>query len=102
MVERLNAAQRQALATELPGWQLLPDRDVIERHFTFRDFNAAWGFMSRIALLAEQMNHHPDWSNSWNQVEIRLTTHMAGGLTARDLELAKRIDRLLDQAAPPS
>ncbi|WP_299821357.1 4a-hydroxytetrahydrobiopterin dehydratase [uncultured Jannaschia sp.] len=66
----------------------------IERSFKFRDFSEAWAFMSRVALLAEAANHHPDWSNRWNRVDIRLTSHDAGGLTQRDTDLARRIDDL--------
>ena len=66
----------------------------IERRFTFKDFSAAWGFMSRVALAAEAADHHPEWSNVWNRVDIRLTTHDAGGLTDKDIALARRIDTL--------
>ena len=77
-----------------PGWQLTPDGLAMEREYRFADFSAAWGFLSRVALLAEAQAHHPEWWNSWNQVRIRLTTHDAGGLTARDLSLAQAIDAL--------
>ena len=70
-------------------------RDAIERSFRFRDFNEAWGFMNRVALLAESQNHHPDWSNVWNRVRIELSTHDAGGLTDNDVKLAQAIDALL-------
>jgi 4a-hydroxytetrahydrobiopterin dehydratase len=96
MLSRLTAAERAALPITLPGWTALPaaqDRpEAIERHFSFADFSAAFGFMARVALLAEAQNHHPNWSNTWNQVTIRLTTHDAGGLTIRDLALARAID----------
>ena len=95
MVETLDAAGRAALATELPGWSLVEGRDAIRRRFQFADFSAAWGFMARVALLAEAQDHHPEWSNVWNRVEILLSTHDAGGLSARDLRLAKAIDALL-------
>jgi 4a-hydroxytetrahydrobiopterin dehydratase len=94
MVETLDAAARAALAAELPGWRLAAERDALVRSFRFADFSAAWGFMSRVALLAEQQNHHPEWSNVWNRVEILLTTHEAGGLSARDVALARAIDAL--------
>jgi 4a-hydroxytetrahydrobiopterin dehydratase len=94
MVERLDDAARAALGTDLPGWALEGDRDAIAREFRFRDFSAAWGFMSRVALLAEQADHHPEWSNVYNRVRIVLTTHDAGGLSARDLALARAIDAL--------
>ena len=75
------------------GWT---ERDGgLERRFRFRDFSEAWAFMSRVALLAEAANHHPDWSNAWNRVDIRLTSHDAGGLTERDTALAARINGLV-------
>ena len=89
---RLSAAELDAARAALPGWSVAADR--LQRGFRFADFNAAWGFMSRVALLAEQQDHHPDWSNSWNRVEIALTTHAAGGVTARDVTLARSIDSL--------
>jgi len=95
MVERLDAAARAGLAAALPGWEVTEGRDAIRRRFRFRDFSEAWGFMSRVALLAEAQEHHPEWSNVWNRVEIVLTTHDAGGLSARDLRLARAIDTLL-------
>jgi 4a-hydroxytetrahydrobiopterin dehydratase len=79
----------------LPGWRLLPDRDAIVRDFKFRDFSAAWGFMARVALLAEQRDHHPEWSNVYNRVSITLTTHDAGGLSERDIGLARAIDAIM-------
>lgn len=95
MVERLDATGRASLAAELPGWALVEGRDAIRRRFQFADFSAAWGFMARVALLAEAQDHHPEWSNVWNRVEITLSTHDAGGLSARDLRLAKAIDAVL-------
>jgi 4a-hydroxytetrahydrobiopterin dehydratase len=92
MVEKLDAAGRAALATDLPDWTMVPGRDAITRTFRFADFNAAWGFMSRIALLADKQDHHPEWSNVWNRVDITLSTHDAGGLSTRDVALAKAID----------
>jgi len=68
----------------------------LRREFTFADFSAAWGFMTRVALEAEKRNHHPDWSNSWNTVEIALTSHDAGGITERDRDLAAAIDAIVD------
>jgi len=88
-----DAELRAALAT-LPAWTLAPNGAAITRSFRFRDFSAAWGFMSRAALAAEKLDHHPDWSNVWNRVEVRLTTHDAGGLTGLDLELARAMDAL--------
>ena len=95
MVEKLTPEARETLAQELPGWQPAEDRDAIRRAFRFRDFSEAWGFMARVALLAEAQDHHPEWSNVWNRVEILLTTHDAGGLSARDVALARDIDALL-------
>ena len=94
MVERLDDAARAGLATALPGWLLTEGRDAIRREFRFRDFGEAWGFMARVALLAEAQDHHPEWSNVYNRVEILLTTHDAGGLSERDLRLARAIDGL--------
>lgn len=91
----LSDTDRAALATRLPNWSLVEDRDALHRGFRFANFSAAWGFMSRVALLAEAQDHHPEWSNVWNRVEITLTTHDAGGLSARDIKLAEAIDALL-------
>ena len=95
MSTRLTDPERTTLAATLPNWSLVTDRDAIRREFRFRDFNEAWGFMNRVALLAEQHNHHPDWSNVWNLVRIELSTHDAGGLTGNDVRLAQAIDGLL-------
>ena len=95
MPTRLTDAQRAALAQTLPGWSLVNGRDAIERSFRFRDFSEAWGFMNRVALLAESQNHHPDWSNVWSRVRIELSTHDAGGLTDNDVKLAQAINALL-------
>ncbi|MBO0710273.1 MAG: 4a-hydroxytetrahydrobiopterin dehydratase [Acetobacteraceae bacterium] len=95
MVAKLTAAERTGLAGSLPDWSLVEGRDAIRRRYTFRDFGEAWGFMARVALLAEKQDHHPEWSNVWNRVEIVLSTHDAGGLSARDVQLAKAIDALL-------
>jgi 4a-hydroxytetrahydrobiopterin dehydratase len=84
---------QQALAT-LPGWTITAAGEGIARRFVFRDFAEAFAFMTRVALLAEKADHHPEWSNVWNRVDITLTTHDAGGLTARDVGLAREIDRV--------
>ncbi len=94
MIVQLTEAERAGLSTRLPEWTLAADGASIERVFRFADFSAAWGFMSRVALLAETQDHHPDWSNVWNKVAIVLSTHDAGGLSARDLRLAEAIDRI--------
>lgn len=93
-IELLPPDARARLADTLPGWRLLPDRDAIARDFKFRDFSAAWGFMARVALLAERHDHHPEWSNVYNRVSITLTTHDAGGLSERDVALAQAIDAI--------
>jgi 4a-hydroxytetrahydrobiopterin dehydratase len=94
MVEKLTHAEHARLAAELPAWSLVSGRDALRRSWKFRDFSHAWGFMSRVALLAEKADHHPEWSNVYNQVEIILSTHDAGGLSARDIALAHAIDAL--------
>ncbi len=94
MVERLSEAQRTALPELLPEWRAVEGRDAIARSFRFPDFSAAWGFMSRVALLAEKADHHPEWSNVYNRVEILLTTHDAGGVSRRDVALAQAIDAI--------
>ena len=88
MVRKLSTEERAQALNDLDGWNDVQDRDAIARTFKFTDFNEAFGFMSRVALKAEQMNHHPEWFNVWNKVEITLTTHDAGGVTQLDVELA--------------
>jgi len=94
MVKKLSDSERAALLLGLPAWTLDEVRDGIARSFRFRDFVEAFGFMSRVALLAEKADHHPEWSNVWNRVDILLTTHDAGGLSMRDIEMARAIDAL--------
>jgi 4a-hydroxytetrahydrobiopterin dehydratase len=94
-MQTLSPQARDALLASLPAWRLLPERDAIMREAVFADFSAAWGFMSRVALLAERMDHHPEWSNTYNRVRIVLTTHDAGGLSARDAEMANAIEAIL-------
>lgn len=89
---KLNMQERESALTEIVGWDWDVKRDAIARSYTFRDFSEAFAFMTRVALAAEQADHHPEWSNVYNKVYILLTTHDAGGLTRRDIELAKRID----------
>jgi 4a-hydroxytetrahydrobiopterin dehydratase len=91
---KLTQDERAALATALPHWALVEGADAIRREFRFHDFNAAFGFMARVALVAEKHDHHPDWRNVWNRVDITLSTHDAGGLTQRDVKLAQAIDKL--------
>ena len=95
MANTLDAAARADLANALPNWSLVDGRDAIQKNFTFKDFNEAFGFMARAALIAEKMDHHPEWSNVYNRVEVVLSTHDAGGLTGNDVKLAQAIDALL-------
>jgi 4a-hydroxytetrahydrobiopterin dehydratase len=95
MPTRLTDTEIAALATMLPAWVKRDHDKAIHRSFKFKDFSEAWGFMARVALLAEQLGHHPDWSNVWNKVDVTLSTHDAGGLTGNDVSLAKAIDALL-------
>ena len=94
MAERLVGAARQAVLHEIHGWAEVEDRDAIRKSYHFGDFSEAWGFMSRIALLAEKMDHHPELFNVYNRVEVILSTHDAGGLSERDIRLAQRIDEI--------
>jgi len=92
-----------ARTAELPalgeaGWGALPDRDAIRKIWKFRSFSEAWGFMSRVALVAEKMNHHPEWTNIYNTVDVTLTTHDCDGLSRLDLDLAHAMDRLAGAA----
>ncbi len=92
MVQKLNGADRTSALQSLPAWREVPGRDAIQRAFVFPDFNAAFGFMTRAALKAEKMDHHPEWFNVYNRVEVTLSTHDCGGLSARDIELARFMD----------
>ncbi len=92
MIKRLSDTERAKALAELTHWKLVSGRDAIRREFKFRDFNQAFGFMARVALFAEKADHHPEWSNVYNKVEIVLSTHDAGGLSDRDVALAKAID----------
>ena len=94
MVQRLTETERDEALGGLDGWSLVDGRDAIEKTFQFKDFNAAFGFMTRAALIAEKMDHHPEWSNVYRTVDVVLSTHDAGGLTERDIKLAKAMDRL--------
>ena len=95
MIAKLDGEERALALRDLPDWAPVQDPDGIRRLFSFKDFTAAFGFMTQVALLAEKADHHPEWSNVYNRVEILLTTHDAGGLSRRDIELAARIDALL-------
>ncbi|MFM9828620.1 MAG: 4a-hydroxytetrahydrobiopterin dehydratase [Sphingomonas sp.] len=98
MIEPLSEAERAEALDGLPDWDYDEARDAITRSFVFADFVEAFGFMAQVALLAEKADHHPEWSNVWNRVEILLTTHDAGGLSPRDIELAGAIDGLAEGA----
>lgn len=95
MIQKLNDAQRAALLARFSEWTHEPGRDAIVRTFKFADFAQAFGFMTSVAILAEKMDHHPEWSNVYNRVEILLTTHDANGLSERDAKLAEAIEALL-------
>ena len=91
---RLTDDQRSAALAELSGWTIVEGREALQRRFTFRNFNEAFGFMTRAALTAEKMDHHPEWSNVYKTVDVVLATHDAGGLTELDLKLARAMDRI--------
>ena len=94
MAERLSGEARRAALAELADWTEVEGRDAIARTFTFKDFNAAFGFMTRVALVAEKNDHHPEWRNVYRTVEVVLSTHDAGGITARDIALAKAMNAI--------
>jgi 4a-hydroxytetrahydrobiopterin dehydratase len=94
MAQKLDAAARQGLSARLPGWRLAEGRDAIQRTYKFKDFNEAFGFMARVALVAEKLDHHPEWANVWNRVDVTLATHSAGGLTDLDVKLAEAMDSI--------
>jgi 4a-hydroxytetrahydrobiopterin dehydratase len=94
MVEKLSADARKAALQQLSGWQEVSGRDAIARTFTFRDFNEAFGFMTRAALVAEKNDHHPEWRNVYKTVEVVLATHDAGGVTEKDVELARAMNAI--------
>jgi 4a-hydroxytetrahydrobiopterin dehydratase len=94
MANKLDQVARQGIAARLPGWRVADGRDALQKTFKFKDFSEAFGFMARAALVAEKMDHHPEWSNVWNRVEVTLSTHSAGGLTELDVKLAEAMDRI--------
>lgn len=98
MVEKLSAEAREAFLSDFSGWVAAESRDAVVKTFKFKDFNEAWGFMSRVALAAEKADHHPEWFNVYNKVKITLTTHDAGGLSERDVALAGFIEEAARQA----
>jgi len=99
MARRLTNEERESVLADLSGWTMVLNREAIQKSFRFKDFNAAFGFMTRAALVAEQMNHHPEWFNVWNRVDVVLATHDAGGLTELDMKLAKAMDAIAGEPA---
>ena len=95
MIEPLTPEERAEALDQLADWDFDDARDALTRQFLFADFSEAFGFMTRVAMLAEVQDHHPEWFNVWNRVDILLTTHDAGGLSARDVKMARAIDALL-------
>jgi 4a-hydroxytetrahydrobiopterin dehydratase len=96
MVDKLTGNARKAALAKLDGWSEVQGRDAITRTFVFADFNAAFGFMTRAALVAEKLDHHPEWFNVYDKVAVTLATHDAGGVTARDVALAEAMNRLAE------
>nr|WP_298682690.1 4a-hydroxytetrahydrobiopterin dehydratase [uncultured Dongia sp.] len=95
MIAKLSDAERQSALAKLTEWKAVAGKEAIQRAFKFKDFIEAWGFMTKVALLAQAQDHHPEWSNVYNRVEITLTTHDCKGLSARDVKLAGDIDKLV-------
>jgi 4a-hydroxytetrahydrobiopterin dehydratase len=93
-IEKLTRSEAEAALVELDGWDFDRDGDAIRKIFKFADFSAAWGFMNRVALIAEKSDHHPEWFNVYNKVDITLTTHDAAGLSERDVKMARAIEAL--------
>ena len=92
MRNKLTVDARKAALAKLPGWSEVAGRDAITKKFVFKDFNAAFGFMTRAALVAEKMDHHPEWFNVYNRVDVTLATHDANGVTQKDIDLATAMD----------
>ena len=97
MIEALSEAERADALDGLPEWDYDEARDAITRSLVFADFVEAFGFMTQVALMAEKANHHPEWRNVYNRVEILLTTHDAAGLSGRDIEMSEAIDAIVDE-----
>lgn len=93
MSQKLSGAARNSALARLKGWSEVKGRDAITKKFVFADFNQAFGFMARAALMAEKLDHHPEWFNVYKNVEVTLSTHDAGGLTDRDIQLAEAMDK---------
>jgi 4a-hydroxytetrahydrobiopterin dehydratase len=94
MIQKLSSEERATQLAQLDGWQNVEGRDAIKRQFKFADFNEAFGFMTRVAIKAQEMDHHPEWFNVYSKVEITLSTHDANGITERDIRLARFIDEV--------
>lgn len=94
MTAKLTGDARKAALSNLNGWSEVAGRDAVSKKFVFKDFNEAFGFMARVALVAEKMDHHPEWFNVYKTVEVTLSTHDAGGLTERDVKLAEAMDKI--------
>jgi 4a-hydroxytetrahydrobiopterin dehydratase len=94
MAQKLDNAARKSALAKLNGWSDVSGRDAITRKFIFKNFNEAFGFMSRVALVAEKIDHHPEWSNVYKTVDVTLSTHDAGGLTELDVKLAEAMDKI--------
>lgn len=95
MAKKLTSQEKDSFLKKHGEWQTCPDKDAIKRNFQFKNFNEAFGFMTSVALMAEKMDHHPEWFNVYNRVEITLTTHDADGVSERDVKLAEFIETLL-------
>ena len=98
MIKKFARDELPELLSQLTQWQLSADKSAIQRSFKFADFNEAFGFMTRVAIKSQEMDHHPDWSNAYNKVDITLSTHAAKGLTERDIKLATFIDSITPAA----
>ena len=98
MIEKLKGAARTKALAELKGWTKVRGRDAIEKTYRFKDFNEAFGWMTRVALAADKADHHPEWANVYNRVEVVLTTHDADGVSERDVTLAKLMDKWAGKA----
>ncbi|MBL4613627.1 MAG: 4a-hydroxytetrahydrobiopterin dehydratase [Magnetovibrio sp.] len=96
MSSTLNASDVSAHLKQVDGWALSTDQKAIEKKFSFKNFPDAFAFMTRVAFTCEKINHHPDWSNTYNRVDVRLSTHDADGLTERDFTLAQAMDKVMD------
>ena len=100
MIQKLTSDERTQQLAKLNRWESLAERDAIRRRFEFADFNEAFGFMTRVAIKAQEMDHHPEWFNVYHKVVVDLVTHSAGGITARDVELARRMSEIAARRAP--